>query len=119
MTAQIDGVTIKLGGQEYVVPPLCLGDARRLLPQVQEVQKRIQTGEPPDDKTFATVVDVVGSALRRNYPDIKDEDLEKVLDLGNFKSVMNAAMGVSGFVRKPLGESERGSPSTGTPSTPT
>jgi hypothetical protein len=107
----IEGITIKLNGAEYVIPPLNLGQVKRLLPVLDAMQK---TTEPMEK--FSSVVTVTHAALSRNYPEMKIEDVEELIDLGNIKMVLDAVMGVSGLLR---GEANLGSVLTGIPSTAT
>lgn len=105
-----DGITIKLAGEDYVVPPLSLGQVKRLLPNIEKMQQGSDTLAK-----FSSIVAIAHAALSRNYPDLKYEDLEEILDMGNFKTVLDAVMGASGF---PRGEAPAESIQTGTKSTP-
>jgi hypothetical protein len=110
MMPKHEGITIKLAGEEYVVPPLSLGQVKRLLPNIEKMQQ----GTDTLDK-FSSVVAIAHAALNRNYPDLKYEDVEELIDMGNFKAVLDAVMGASGFQR---GGAQAGSDQTGTKSTP-
>ncbi len=106
-----DGIPLKLGGEEYVVPPLSLGQVKRLLPNIE----KMQAGTDTLDK-FSSVVAIAHAALSRNYPELKYEDVEELVDMGNFKTVLDAVMGASGLAR---GEAPAGNAQTGMRSTPT
>ncbi len=101
-----DGITIKLAGQDYVVPPLSLGQVKRLFPIIEKMQSAGNTVEK-----FSSLVAIAHAALSRNYPDLKIEEVEELVDMGNFKMVMDTIMGSSGFLP---GEAVRGSVQTGT-----
>jgi len=105
----IDGIILKLNGMEYTIPPLTLGQVKRLLPVIEKMQKESE----PIEK-FESVVKVAHAAFSRNYPDMKVEEIEEMIDLGNMKMVLDAIMGVSGFLR---GEADLGSVLTGKIST--
>jgi hypothetical protein len=110
----IEGVTIKMGGKEWVVPPLTLPPLRRFLQKGKELRKA-----PQEDGTayFDLMVEAVLAAMRRNYPDLTKDTLEEFLDLGNIPDVFAAIAGRSGLI---LGEMLAGSRKwTGAPSTPT
>lgn len=113
----IDGVKINLGGTEYVVPPLSLKQAKKYEPALKEFRT---SGGGLDEKGLDTVVDVIHAAISRNYPEVKRENLEETLDLGNWSTAWYAVLGISGFAAREGGEGEAapGSPSTGTGSTP-
>ena len=101
-----DGITLKLGGEEYIVPPLSLGQVKRLFPVIEKMQS---AGDTLDK--FSSLVAIAHAALSRNYPELKFEEVEELVDMGNFKKVMDAVMGASGFLR---GEAPAGSVQTGT-----
>ena len=88
----IDGVKIKLGEIEYVVPPLNLKSMRRLLPKLNT----LKTSGLPGDEDLTTIVDVVHSALVRNYPNMTVEDVENGLDMVNMQGIVSQVLGQSG-----------------------
>lgn len=102
----IRGITLNLGGTDYIVPPLSLG-------ALEELQERIQAF----DGTLAaagTVVDCAHRALRRNYPDLTRDQVADMIDVGDFQDVMEAVMDVGGLKRKEL-EKNVQPPATGEP----
>ncbi len=101
-----EGITLKLGGEEYVVPPLSLGQVKRLFPVIEKMQSASDTVDK-----FSSLVAIAHAALSRNYPELKFEEVEELVDMGNFKTVMDAVMGASGFLR---GGAPAGSVQTGT-----
>jgi len=108
---KIDGVTMKLGGEDYVIPPLNFRQLKNLYPVIEGMQ-----GETDPLKRFEAVVKITHAALSRNYPEITLETVEDLIDLNNLKSLIDAIMGISGFLR---GEAEAGSGLIGTRSMPT
>lgn len=109
----IDGVTLNLGGTDYVVPPLNFKALRRLLPVIERFGKAGASFTP---EQMDGVVEVVHAALTRNYPDFPREQLEDVIDLGNAATVLTAVLGASGFI---VGNAAPGSGLTSMPSSPT
>jgi hypothetical protein len=93
------GITLVLGGQEYVVPPLSLG-------AWEQMQERMSTftGDLSDKAQVATAIDAALAALKRNYPSMTREELSDMLDIGNMVDVVGAVMDVSGARRKKLQE---------------
>jgi 1-deoxy-D-xylulose 5-phosphate reductoisomerase len=93
----IPGVKIQMGGQDWLVPALTLGQLRRL----REERKNLNSGD--EDKTLSAVCTIVATALSRNYPDMTEQRVEELIDLENRDRVVAAVLGNSGL--KP-GEAE-------------
>jgi len=91
----IDGVKIRMGGEEYEIPPLTLKQIRRLKDQIAVLGTL--SGVMQDEQIDA-VVEIVWQAMARNYPDLRKEQVEDLIDLGNASRIIAAIMGVSGFV---------------------
>lgn len=99
----IPGVTIQMGGQDWMVPPLTLGQLRRLMPKV-----RVMTtvGAAMDEEQIATLIELVTAALIRNYPEVTEAQVENLLDLGNASHVLQAVLTGSGLRPRASGEAE-------------
>lgn len=101
------GVTLYLGGADYVVPPISLG-------ALEQLQDRIVNfaGDVTDKAQVATVIDAAHAALRRNYPDMTREDVADLVDVSNMAEIFEAVMDVSGLKRKEqeAGEARPGNP---------
>jgi len=90
----IPGVAVGMGGQDWIVPPLTLGQLRRLLPKVRQLT---EIGASMGEAEIGVLIDIVTVALQRNYPDITSDKIENVLDLGNAGAVLNAVLTGSGL----------------------
>src|SRR5437870_2109079 len=90
----IPGVTITMGGQDWLVPPLTLGQLRRLMPRVRQLT---EIDASMSEVQIGVLVEIVASALQRNYPDATAEMVENLLDLGNAGTVLNAVLTGSGL----------------------
>ena len=92
---KIKGLTLNLGGTDYVVPPLSLG-------AMEQLQERMASfaGDIADPKQVATAIDAVHAALRRNYPELTREQVADMIDVGNMVEAFEAVMDVSGTRRK-------------------
>jgi hypothetical protein len=96
------GVSITIGAETFVVPPLSLGQLRGgVLQKLQEHDKLVAEG-----KTFEILVtrgEIILVALRRNYPNFPEEKLLEYLDMTNTGALWMAVLGASGFT---AGETE-------------
>lgn len=90
----IPGITITMDGREWVVPPLTLGQLRRLMPKVRQLT---EIGAQMGETQICVLVEIVAAALQRNYPDATAEAVENLLDLGNAGGVLNAVLTGSGL----------------------
>jgi len=96
----IPGVSIAMAGQDWLVPPLTLGQLRRLMPKVRQLS---EIDASMGEGQIGVLVEIVAAALQRNYPDVTNEKVEDLLDLGNASAVLNAVLTGSGL--KPYGVS--------------
>jgi len=92
-----------MGGQDWIVPPLTLGQLRRLMPKVRQLT---EIGASMGETQIAVLVDIVTAALQRNYPEMTPDKVENLLDLGNASAVLNAVLTGSGL--KPAGGAAMG-----------
>ena len=108
------GVTIAMGGQDWLVPPLTLGQLRRLMPKVRQLTG---IGASMGETQIGVLVEIVAAALQRNYPEATADMVENLLDLGNASAVLNAVLTGSGLKLRDdrLGEASApgGSPGAG------
>ena len=92
----IPGVEVEFAGQSWTVPPLTLGQLRRLMPKVRELSAvDHQMGETQ----IGVLVEIVTAAMQRNYPELTAEQVEDLLDLGNAGMVLSAVLTGSGLKR--------------------
>jgi len=108
------GVTIAMGGQDWIVPPLTLGQLRRLMPKVRQLTG---IGASMGETQIGVLVEIVAAALQRNYPEATADMVDNLLDLGNASAVLNAVLTGSGLKLRDdrLGEASApgGSPGAG------
>src|SRR5271156_922099 len=105
----IPGVTIAMGGRDWLVPPLTLGQLRRLMPKVRQLT---EIGASMGETQISVLVEIVAAALQRNYPEATADMVENLLDLGNASAVLNAVLTGSGL--KPGGAPMGEAPAPGT-----
>ena len=106
----IPGIMVSMGGQQWTVPPLTLGQLRRLMPKVQQLT---EIGSQMGEKQIGILVEIVAAALQRNYPDISVEIVENLLDLGNAGAVLNAVLTGSGLRPRERSPGEAPAPGPG------
>jgi hypothetical protein len=90
----IPGVAVAMGGQDWIVPPLTLGQLRRLMPKVRQLT---EIGASMGEPQINVLIDIVTAALQRNYPETTPDKVENLLDLGNASAVLNAVLTGSGL----------------------
>ena len=105
----IPGGAVAMGGQDWIVPPLTLGQLRRLMPKVT---KLTEIGASMGEAQINVLIDIVAAALQRNYPEMTPDKVENLLDLGNASAVLNAVLTGSGL--KPGGAAMGEAPALGT-----
>jgi hypothetical protein len=97
----LPGVTIEIGGREWTVPPLTLGQIRRLGAAIAT----LGTDRPLlDGETVGAIVTVVTAAMQRNYPDLTEDAVAELLDMATAPAVFLAVLTGSGFKRGAPGE---------------
>lgn len=98
MSPKYEGISVTLGGTEYIVPPLSLRSVRKFALAIQQLGDDSALAGP---EKLDRLLEVVHASLVRNYPDITIEELGEMLDLGNMMAVFEAVMRASGFTREP------------------
>lgn len=99
----LNGVKVSLGGQDYILPPLTLGTLKRLGSKLNTLAG---INSVPNEEQCAVMCEIVHGSLVRNYPDITQDQLYEMLDLGNMTTVFQAVLGVSGIKEGKQGEVE-------------
>jgi hypothetical protein len=90
----LPGVTIAMGGRDWLIPPLTLGQLRGLMPKVRQLT---EIGVSMGETQISVLVEIVTVALQRNYPEATADMVENLLDLGNASIVLNAVLTGSGL----------------------
>ena len=91
-----------MGGENWLIPPLTLGQLRRLMPKVRQLT---EIDASMGESQIGVLVEIVAAAIQRNYPEMTQETVENLLDLGNAGTVLNAVLTGSGLkARSTLGE---------------
>lgn len=94
----IDGVQIRIGGEDYVIPPL---NFKQLKALKSKLDFKTEPGALISDEQMDAMIEVIHAAMSRNYPQYTKEQVEEMIDLGNMNAVFSAVMNSSGLVKKP------------------
>jgi hypothetical protein len=94
------GVPVYLNGQNYYIPSLSTKDFKA---HYADLSAEVKEGEGPTE-AFDRFIPVIGLAIRRNYPDVTDEQLGDWLDLHTFRLAIKAAQAASGLTPVAVGE---------------
>ena len=112
----IKGVTLNLGGENYVVPPLNVDQLEEFTKQIELLEGPSALPQGDDERPAdyaqraaqalkdwvktqrAALVTLTQAALSRNYPEMTEARVKEILDLGNLAAVSAAIMGSSGLV---------------------
>lgn len=96
-----DGVKVKIGDAEYVVPRLTVGAFQRIS----------KAGATTSDANATDVLlEQIAIALRGNYPDINAEALKEVVFADELLEVHRAVLVAAGVKKSESAEGEAGSP---------
>ena len=90
----IPGTHVTVGGHALVIPSLNFRQLKQFNDQLVRFRS-VSADSAYDDLT--SVIPVIHAAISRNYPSITLEDLEDLVDLGNYRSIIEAVMAVSGI----------------------
>ncbi|MGD0826980.1 MAG: hypothetical protein ACLQED_09275 [Desulfobaccales bacterium] len=110
----LDGVPLRLGGQDYILPPLNLAALEKYWPVIES------WGEPPASlvQRLSEAAELLHAALLRNYPELTLAEVKEGLDLASFPAILPQLLEVSGLTRRPPGEPQAGSVPIGATSMP-
>jgi hypothetical protein len=85
---KFEGVPVKIGGQEYIVPPLSIKGFKAMKGQI-EALKNMAPGRAMTDEQIDGVMKIIHCALSRNYPELTLDQIEEMLDFGNIGPLIN------------------------------
>lgn len=97
------GDWVQLGDELYRIPPLAFRDLQDLADEIESLK---DIDGRPSQAQMRTVVKIVLAALKRNYPSATMEQVDDMLDIGNYGVVLNAVLSIGGLrkVGGPPGE---------------
>jgi len=92
---KFDGQEVKLGAKKYIVPSLSVKQAKLLWPQILELDKGITIENLPTKWEIA--IPIIHAALKRNYPNLSQEEVEEFVDIKNLRQLLLIVSGQSGI----------------------
>ena len=98
---EFDGVAVRVGRTVYSVPAMNIRRLKKMLPEINNLTLAAGTLTNEDQDRL---VRIIHSALSRNYPKLTKDDVEDIVDMGNFRTFLQAIMGVSGLKQYAPGE---------------
>lgn len=104
----IPGIKVPLGGEDYILPALSLRGVRDCEEDLDFIQQKVDdSGGAFSEERFAAICRVVHTALIRNYPKVKLDEMRDLVDLNSLPILIDAVLGLSGL-EKVMGESAPG-----------
>ena len=98
-----EGVKLRIGRQDYIVPALSMKQLKQHEKTISETQKSL--GGKLTSADVEKMVGVIHAAVSRNYPDVTIDQLMDAIDLRSLPKIFPAVMGISGLEAKEAGES--------------
>lgn len=94
LPGKIPGVALNLGGHELIIAPLNVN-------QIQHFKELFEHPPKSDNVAdeFEASLPLIVAALQRNYPDFTADDARGLVDVGNFRELVEAITSSSGLVR--------------------
>ena len=83
------GTKIMIGGSEFVFSPLSLGSIESMKDELANL------GSEDLVVQAKTAVSIAHASLKRNYSEMTREEVSDMIDLSNFKEIIEAVMNVS------------------------
>ena len=88
----IPGTVLILGRRRLEVPPLSFRDIKKLRGLLLEVEQMQQGAIIPSDAELDKICKIVHTAVIQNYPDIREDDVDAMINLNNAREVLQACI---------------------------
>jgi hypothetical protein len=93
----IDGLVLKIGEQEFIVPAVNFKGVKRIEKLLKKLCDIPAKGGVLNIDQVDIITEIVLIGLQRNYPDLTKDQLEGILDFNNIQRVLEAVTGQAGF----------------------
>ena len=87
----IEGETIKVGGEDRIIPPLNWKGCKKFYGAIASGQLNSETGAE-------AMSGLIFAALVRNYPDMTQDEMEEKMSPGEVVAALPIVLRLSGFV---------------------
>jgi hypothetical protein len=88
MNEELEGLPVVIGykknAKTFIVPPMSIGAAKRS----RADRDLLNDPKQSDDEKMLAATRVIWLSVLRNYPDLKIEEIEERLTLGNFSRIL-------------------------------
>lgn len=92
----IDGITINLGGKDYIIPPLNFKALKNIQADIEGLSKKDEGAFVSSEK-IKNIINIIYFAMLRNYPEITKEEIEDFVDVKNSKVIIETILEASGY----------------------
>lgn len=99
-----DGIPVKLGDKEFIVPSLSVNAARKYWPNILDLNNGLTIDQFPSRLEF--ILNIVHAAISRNYPEMTVEELGELIDTKNAGEILMAVVEATGFIRSKRSRNE-------------
>jgi len=104
------GVPVFMNGRDYIIPSLSLRQVQENYEKLANAASALEASVTDPSKTvvdaFNDYLPIIGMAVRRNYPEVTDDNLGDWLDTSNFSEVLIIVQSLSGFKASKTGEAQ-------------
>lgn len=98
----IHGASVNLGGEDFLLAPLTFAQLRDgSAKDIATIEERVAERAIFSGEYIEAMGRVVHASLSRNYPDMTQERVMALLDLGNARACYKAVLGLSGLLKEP------------------
>ena len=95
MAVPFEGKPVEIGGRNFVVPPLTIGQLKRLRPKIEAMASAKPDASAMDQ--VDDIIDIIHAAIGRNYPDLTVDELADMIPLPDVQRIVEEVMSASGL----------------------
>ena len=95
MAVPFEGKPVAIGGRNFIVPPLTIGQLKRLRPKIEAMAAAPKDANALDQ--VDDVVDIIHAAISRNYPDLTVDQLADMIPLPEMQRIVSEVLSASGL----------------------
>jgi hypothetical protein len=92
-TVKYRGIAFETGGQQYILPPATAHDAQELAAHLDVIGVQLKEGENLNSRLRDHYLPLIGAMLRKNYPEITDQEVAEWVTLDRLSDMLGVIMG--------------------------